>query len=88
MGCPIAVRVDSKTVCFLLSPVTLVIVAICMDQTSIAIDGVLNEVALIHTAIRPDYEAGTMTLLTKPMPLVALARGELDTWAHLCMSKR
>ena len=61
--------VDSKAVSLVIFPVSLVDVAVCMDQTTLSIGLITLPEALINAAIWPDLLALTVTLVCHCIPL-------------------
>ena len=61
--------VDSKSVSLVILPVSLVDIAVCMDQTTLSIGLITLPEALINAAIWPDLLTLTVTLVCHCIPL-------------------
>ena len=64
--------VHAETVRLLIFPKALVIVAIGVNQATVSIDSVMDEVAFVKTSIRPYDNARPVSIIFKPEALVTL----------------
>ena len=71
----VGVPVRAETVCLVIAPLALVLVTICVNQSTVAIHSVANDVSFVQAAIGPDQHAISLTyqLIVNDAPLSTVA---------------
>ena len=76
----VGVPVRAETVRLVIAPLALVLVTICVNQSTVAIDSVANDVSFVQAAIGPDQHAIPLTyqlfVNDAPLSTVALPSGK------------